>query len=256
MAPSGCQVTGVGIVAPGPLDPWRGVIYKAPNLPGWENLPLADRLADLCKLPVRLGNDANLAALGEHRFGAGRGVSHLIYLTVSTGVGGGIIVEEQLLLGARGGAGEPGHMTIDRGDLRCPCGNYGCLEMYASGTAIARRAGEELDAGRTSALGAAGSRPTSVEVAMAAAAGDPLAVELLEDAARALGVGIVNLLHLFDPRMVILGGGVSRSGDLWWRVVQAEVERRAIPVYLQGLQILPAALGDDAGLYGAAAMIL
>ena len=255
-APSGSRVVGVGIVAPGPLDPWRGIIYKAPNLPGWENLPLAEQLADLCKLPVRLGNDANLAGLGEHRFGAGRGVSHLIYLTVSTGVGGGIIVEDQLVLGARGGAGEPGHMTIDRGDLRCPCGNYGCLELYASGTGIARQAGEALDAGRQSTLGVPGGRPTAVEVAAAAEAGDSLAVELLEDAARALGLGIVNLLHLFDPRLVILGGGVSHSGDIWWRAMEAEVERRAMPVYRQGLQILPAALGDDAGLYGAAAMIL
>jgi glucokinase len=147
-------------------------------------------------------------------------------------------------------------MTIVRDGIRCNCGNYGCLEMYASGTAIARRAGEELDAGRASALGGPGARPTAVEVSRAAAAGDPLAVALLEDAAGALGTGIVNLLHLFDPRMVVLGGGVSRAGELWWRAVRAEVERRAIPVYLQGLQIVPAALRDDAGVYGAAAMIL
>jgi glucokinase len=255
-APAGSSVVGVGIVAPGPIDPWRGVIYTAPNLPGWDNLPLADRLAAICHLPVRAGNDANLAALGEHRFGAGRGLSHMIYLTVSTGVGGGIIVDDRLLLGARGVAGEPGHMTIDLGGRRCNCGNFGCLETLASGTAIAREAAEALAAGRPSALGAAGSRPTAAAVDAAADAGDALAIELMEAAARAMGVGIVNLLHLFDPRMVILGGGVSRSGELWWAAVRAEVERRAMPIYLQGLQIVPAALGDDAGLYGAAAMIL
>lgn len=255
-APPGAQVVGVGLVVPGPVDPWRGIIYQAPNLPGWEDLPLADRLEALCGLPVRVGNDANLAALGEHRFGAGRGVSHLIYLTVSTGVGGGMIVEDRLLLGSRGVAGEPGHMTIDLPGERCNCGNYGCLETLASGTAIARHAAAALAAGRRSVLGRPGDHPTAADVARAAAANDPLAVELLENAARALGVGIVNLLHLFDPRLVVLGGGVSRAGERWWRVVRAEVERRAMPVYLKGLQIVPAALGDDAGLFGAAAMLL
>lgn len=254
--PSRGHVAGVGIVAPGPLDPWRGIIYQAPNLPGWDNLPLAERLAGLTNLSVRVGNDANLAALGEHRFGAGRGVSHLVYLTVSTGVGGGIVIEDRLLLGSRGVAGEPGHTTIDLHGIRCGCGNYGCLETIASGTAIARRAGDELDAGRTSVLGGPGDRPTAVAVSAAAAGGDALAIELLDEAARGLGVGIVNLLHLFDPRMVVLGGGVTNSGERWWSVVRAEVERRAMAIYLQGLQIVPAALGDDAGLYGAAAMVL
>jgi len=255
-APAGSRAVGVGMVAPGPLDPWRGVIYTAPNLPGWDNLPLADRLAALCHLPVRVGNDANLAALGEHHFGAGRGVSHMIYLTVSTGVGGGIIVDDRLLLGARGVAGEPGHMTIDLHGRRCNCGNYGCLETLASGTAIAREAAEALAAGRPSALGPPGATPTAAAVAAAAAAGDPLAVELLEAAARAAAVGIVNLLHLFNPRLIVIGGGVSHAGALWWDAVRAEVERRAMPIYLQDLQIVPAALGDDAGLYGAAAMVL
>ncbi len=255
-APAGARPVGVGIVAPGPVDPWRGVIYQAPNLPGWEDLPLADRLAALCHLPVRAGNDANLAALGEHRFGAGRGVSHMIYFTVSTGVGGGIIVDDHLLLGARGVAGEPGHMTIELHGRRCNCGNYGCLETLASGTAIAREAAEALAAGRPSVLGGPGATPTAAEVNAAAEAGDPLAVELMETAARAMGVGVVNLLHLFDPRMVVIGGGVSRSGERWWRALRAEVERRAMPIYLQGLQIVPAALRDDAGLYGAAAMVL
>lgn len=255
-APAGSRVVGVGIVAPGPIDPSRGLIYTAPNLPGWDNLPLADRLAALCHLPVRAGNDANLAALGEHRFGAGRGVSHMIYLTVSTGVGGGIIVDDRLLLGARGVAGEPGHMTIDLAGRRCNCGNYGCLETLASGTAIAREAAAALAAGRPSALGAPQTTPTAAAVAAAALAGDPLAVEVMERAARAMGVGIVNLLHLFDPRLVVVGGGVSHSGETWWGALRAEVERRAMPIYRQGLQIVPAALGDDAGLYGAAAMVL
>ncbi|HEY7062716.1 MAG TPA: ROK family protein [Chloroflexota bacterium] len=255
-APPGSGIVGVGIVAPGPIDPWRGVIYTAPNLPGWDNLPLADRLAAATHLPVRAGNDANLAALGEHRFGAGRGVSHMVFVTVSTGVGGGIIVDDQLLLGARGVAGEPGHMTIDLNGPRCNCGNRGCLEALASGTAIARQATEALTSGRASALGGPGAMPTAAAVAAAAAAGDALATEVVEDAARAMGVGVVNLLHLFDPRMVVLGGGVSRSGELWWQAVRAEVERRAMPIYLQGLQIVPAALGDNAGLCGAAAMVL
>jgi glucokinase len=180
----------------------------------------------------------------------------MIYLTVSTGVGGGIVVDDRLLLGARGVAGEPGHMTIDLHGRRCNCGNYGCLETLASGTAIAREAAAALAAGRPSALGGSGGMPTAAAVDAAALAGDRLAIDLMEAAARAMGVGVVNLLHLFDPRLVVIGGGVSRSGELWWRTLRAEVERRAMPIYLQGLQIVPAALGDDAGLYGAAAMVL
>jgi glucokinase len=180
----------------------------------------------------------------------------MIYLTVSTGVGGGIVVDDHLLLGTRGVAGEPGHMTIELHGRRCNCGNYGCLETLASGTAIAREAAAALAAGRRSALGGPGATPTAAAVDAAALAGDPLAVELMEAAARAAGVGVVNLLHLFNPRLVVIGGGVSRSGELWWRTLRAEVERRAMPIYLEELQIVPTALRDDAGLYGAAAMVL
>ena len=180
----------------------------------------------------------------------------MIYLTVSTVLGGGIIVDDHLLLGARGVAGRAGHMTIDIHGRRCPCGNYGCLETLASGTAIAREAAAALAAGRPSALGGPGATPTAAAINAAALEGDALAIELMETAARAMGIGVVNLLHLFDPRLVVIGGGVSRSGEHWWRTLHAEVERRAMPIYRQGLQIVPAGLGDDAGLYGAAAMVL
>jgi glucokinase len=255
-APADAEVAGIGVAAPGPLDPWRGLIYQAPNLPGWENLPLAERLAALTGYPVRVGNDANLAALGEHRFGAGRGVAHLVYVTVSTGVGGGIIVNNELWLGARGAAGEIGHTVIERYGPPCSCGNRGCVEALASGTAIARRAAAALAAGRPSRLGAAGTQPSAEAVARAAADGDALAIEILEEAARALAVGLVNLLHLCDPQLIVIGGGVARAGEHWWRALRDEVARRALPVYRQELRLVPAALGDDAGLVGAAAMVL
>jgi len=254
--PGDHQVVGVGLAAPGPLDPWRGVIYTAPNLPGWDNLPLADELAARCGLPVRVGNDANLAAVGEHRLGAGRGTTDMIYVTVSTGVGGGVIANGQLLLGVHGGAGEIGHTVILPDGPPCNCGKRGCVEALASGTAIARRATEAVAAGYATAL-ARYPQPLTAELVDAAAdEGDTVAQAIIDDAAHALGIGLTNLLHLFDPAAIVVGGGVTRSGERWWRELRAEIERRALPFYLRDYRVVPAALGDDAGLLGAALQVL
>ncbi|MBI3287221.1 MAG: ROK family protein [Chloroflexi bacterium] len=245
----------IGIAMPGPLNPREGIVYETPNLPGWHNVPLAARIAKAFETPVRLDNDANLAALGEHRFGAGRGAEEMVYITVSTGIGGGIITRGELLYGWRGSAAEVGHMVIEPSGPRCGCGNRGCLEALASGTAIAREAIERIQAGAVSAIldladGEVGS-VTGKTVTEAAAQGDHLAQEILEQASYYLGIGIATLLNLLNPQLIILGGGVALSGRLpdepMWRAIQ----EHALPSIRRGVEIKYAALGDDAGLLGA-----
>lgn len=247
------QLLAVGFAAPGPLDPRSGVLLTPPNLPGWRDVPLKSLLEAELGLPVYVGNDANLAALGEHCFGAGREMDNLIYLTVSTGIGGGIIADGRLLLGYEGLAGEPGHMSIAP-EPRCKCGNYGCLEVLSSGTAIARVARERIEAGEASSIAQYAGEITAEAVNRAARAGDPLARSVLFRAATYLGIGIVNLVHLFNPQAIIIGGGVSQAGELLFDPVRAAIDERAMPDYRK-VQVLRAALGDDVGLYGAAALV-
>ncbi len=247
----------IGVGAPGPLDPWRGLIRSTPNLPGWRDVPLRDILAEEFGLPVYLGNDANLAALAEHRFGAGKGSANLVYLTISTGIGGGVVSEGQLVHGRHGLASEPGHMVLEREGPRCGCGKKGCLEALASGTAIAREAREALMAGRPSLIAElAGGEVHRVDarlVAEAAQRGDALAQEIYQRAGFYIGLGIVNLMHLFNPEVVVLGGGVSRAGDLLLAPIREVVAERALASFQEDFSIVLSGLGDDAGLLGAAA---
>ena len=254
------QVGGIGIVAPGPLDPVAGVIVFAPNLPGWNNVPLRRIIQDHFGIPTLLGNDANLAALGEHRFGAGRGVHHLIYITVSTGIGGGIIIDDRMLVGARGFAAEVGHHTILADGLRCNCGNVGCLETVAAGPAIARMAREALAAGQPSLVrdlvNGDLARVDARTVHDAARQGDALAIAVLGRAGHYLGVGIVNPLHLYNPQMIIIGGSVAKAGPFLFDPMWATIRERSHPIYWEDLRIVPPELGDDVGLMGALALIL
>ncbi|HEX9016650.1 MAG TPA: ROK family protein [Chloroflexota bacterium] len=251
-------VSGLGIAAPGPVDPWNGVLYSPPNMPGWVNVPLKHLFEERFGIHSVAGNDANLAAVGEHRFGAGRGLANVVYVTVSTGIGGGVISDNRLLVGSHGFAGEIGHMTVElHGDL-CACGNWGCLEALASGTAIARHARETVQSGADTALRAlAMEQITAKAVTDEAYRGDKVAQRLLKEAAEALGVGIVNLAHLFNPSRIILGGGVSiNAGPIFWDTIQEVIEARMMRPALRDLEIVPAGLGDDAGLLGAAAAAL
>ncbi len=249
-------VKGIGIGAPGPLDPWSGVIYNPPNLPGWDVVPLKPIFEERYGLPTLVANDANLAAIGEHRFGAGRGYKNMIYVTVSTGIGGGIIANDQLLLGHCGFAGEIGHMTIDMNGPVCSCGNVGCLEMLASGTAIARKARERILAGAETSLRALPEDElTGKAVVEAAYRGDAVAQQILQEAGVALGVGMVNLAHLFNPHRIIIGGGVSNAGPRLWDPMLEIVHTRTMSSCHRDLEIVPAGLGDDAGLLGAVAAV-
>ncbi|HEY47288.1 MAG: hypothetical protein AMJ88_00130 [Anaerolineae bacterium SM23_ 63] len=245
----------IGIGAPGPLDPRHGLVLKAVNLPGWEMIPLKSILETRFVCPVFVGNDANLAALGEWRFGAGQGTSDLIYLTISTGIGGGVIIDGKLLVGNWGLGAELGHMTVDPNGPICSCGKHGHLEAVASGPAIARRAMARIEAGEfsslTDQLKTSGSL-TAVDVGDAAQAGDPLACEVIEEAAEYIGRHMADLAHAFNPEIFVIGGGVSQLGPLLFKPIERAVEANVMSLaYMMNLQISPAALGDDAGLIGA-----
>jgi glucokinase len=254
------QIAGIGIGAPGPTDPRRGILFSPANLPGWTDVPLTQFFASAIGVPAFAGNDANLAALGEHRFGAGRGAQDMIYLTLSTGIGGGIIADGKLFTGADGFAGEVGHQTIDVNGPRCNCGNIGCLEVLAAGPALARDARAALAAGEKSALlDLAGGDPTAISgetFARALPLGDRLAARLVERAGVYIGVGLVNLIHLFNTRLFVLGGGLTNLGEPLFAPIRQTVAERPFAIMRQQVRIVRAELGDDVGLLGAAALAL
>ena len=250
------QLHSISIAAAGAINVEEGVVTLSPNLPGWHDVPLRDIVAKKYGINTFLINDANAAALGEHRFGAGRGINNLIYLTVSTGIGGGIIIDNRLYSGECGGAGEIGHMTIDVNGPRCSCGNIGCLEGLASGTAMAKDARRRINDGESSSLtemvGSRIENITAKEVEMAARNGDSLALEVISQAGTYLGVGLVNLVNIFNPAMIIIGGGMAKMRDLLLNPARQVVRERAFPLAAQAVRIVPAQLGDDAGVLGAA----
>lgn len=255
ITPTAISSWAVGV--PGPMDPRRGIVYTPPNLPGWRDVPLAAIMRQRVGCPVYLNNDANLGALGEHIYGAGRGCHHLIYLTISTGIGGGIILDDRLFIGPDGSAAEVGHMTVDVHGPRCNCGNIGCVEALASGTAIGQQMAELLRTGQAHGSSLAASPPdqiTGAHVVAAALAGDAVARQVLASAMHALGLAVVTLVNLFNPELVIIGGGVSNAGDLLFDPIRAAVHAHAMPTPAERVRIIPTALGDDVGLYGAVAL--
>ncbi|MCD6345155.1 MAG: ROK family protein [Anaerolineae bacterium] len=253
-------VMGIGIGLPGILDYKRGIVLKSPNLPGWMDVPLRDKLLDAFHVPVFMGNDMHLAALAEHRFGAGHGVSNMVYLAIGAGIGGGMILNDTLFTGGHGMGAEIGRMTLDMQGPRCRCGRRGCLEMLASGTAIARRARERLERGDDSLLRALVdgdlSQITAQEVGIAAQQGDALAQAVFTEAGRYIGMALVNLMYLLNPDLFVLGGGVLRAGDVLLSQIQETVADLAPDIYREQTRIVPAALWEDVGLWGALALVL
>lgn len=245
---------GMGVASPGPLDPFEGVVYELPTFKGWRDVPLRRMLADATGLDVVLENDAASAVFGEWRYGAGKGTDNVVYVTVSTGVGGGAIVDGRLMHGRKGLAAHVGHMTIDPDGPRCGCGNPGCLEAFASGTSLARFANAAVADGGGGMLAALDGRPATAEdVVQAARAGDPLALRLLADEARYLGIGVVSIFHVFSPDIVILGGGVMAAYDLLLPGIEAQVALRAMTPF-KNVPVHKAALGGEAGTVGIAAL--
>jgi glucokinase len=251
------DIVGVGVGTPGPVDGRSGLIYEAPNLRGWINVPLRTILHERTGLPVEVGNDANAAALGEWLFGSGRGTDHFAYVTISTGIGGGIINDRALLLGRKAIGGEVGHMVVKAGGYRCGCGNYGCWETLAAGPALARHAADAIGSGAPTALREIASTRaiTPADVAAAARAGDALAVEIMEREGEYIGLGLVNILHLYSPDRIALGGGVMKSGDLLLPAIHRTVQTYAMTPY-RDAEIGLATLGDHTGILGAAALVL
>lgn len=254
------QVRAVGVGAPGPIDVRTATVVAPPNLPGWTNVPLGQRIAAALELPTFLENDANAAALGEHRFGAGRGTRHMVYVTASTGIGGGFIIDGKLYSGATGGAAEVGHMVILPRGPHCTCGRRGCLEALASGTAIAREGAELLARGiPTRIADLAGDDPARVTaklVAQAAAKGDMEAREIIDEAVMYLGLGMANLVNLLNPEALVIGGGLTNMGEELFGPVRRIVRQRAFPTAAAAVRIVPAELGDNAGALGAAAVAM
>ncbi|MDR5675949.1 MAG: ROK family protein [Armatimonadota bacterium] len=241
----------VGVAVPGPLSVREGVVFEPPNLKGWRDVPLRGMLEERLGRPVVLENDANAAAVGEWWCGAGRGSRHLVYVTVSTGVGGGLVLDGRLYRGATDTAGEIGHVLVDPEGPVCSCGRRGHLEGIASGPAIARWVHERIREGRPSVL--ATGRPFSArEVAEAAEAGDALAREAFERAGRYLGWTVAGLLNLLNPEVVVIGGGVARAGRWLFDPLREAAREASFERPWQAARIVPAALGDRAGLVGAA----
>ncbi len=246
-------VDAISVAAPGPLNPYTGTIISTPNIPAWTNYPLAGLLSRKYKVPAFLGNDANLAALGEWKFGAGQGHHDVLYLTLSTGIGGGVICNDMLIEGSRGMAAELGHITVLPGGPVCSCGVYGHLEAVASGPAIARYVIEQIAAGQTSILHSS-LELNARDVAEAARQGDKLAKEAFVRAGSFIGQAVADYLHIFNPSIVIFGGGVSQSGRLILDPIEVAMKRNIMDKsYLEGLQITTVKFGDDAGLIGALA---
>ncbi|MBC7878331.1 MAG: ROK family protein [Anaerolineales bacterium] len=254
--PKNETVHAIGVSSPGPLDPHAGVIMSPPNIKEWRDFPITAKLTQHFGIPSYLDNDANLAGLAEWKFGAGREHRNILYLTVSTGVGGGVIIEDRLLQGYHGLAAELGHITVQADGPLCGCGQQGHLESYSSGTGIERFVTEQLRAGRDSILHLnAHAKLSAHTISEAAKKGDALSIEAYAIAGKYLGIGVANFLHAFDPSIVIFGGGVSQSGSLLFDPFETSLKERVIhPRYLEGLVITKAELGDDAGLLGARAL--
>jgi glucokinase len=255
----GGELVGIGISIGGPLDHTAGTVINFPHLPGWKMIPLCRRLSDALGAPARLDNDANLGALAESHYGAGRGIDDLVYLTISTGIGGGVIVGGKLLHGVGSGAGEVGHITVDPRGPRCPCGNHGCLEIMASGTSIARRAREAVGrdpvAGESLVDRAGGvDAITSKHVVAGVEQNDPLSTKIWEETAEYIAIGLGSIIHILAPTMIVLGGGVAQTGELLLAPVRAHLRDHVFYIPLERIAVVAAALGHDSALLGAAAL--
>jgi glucokinase len=257
----GRRPAAVGVSFGGPVQESRGLVVLSHHVPGWENVLLRDKLENEFHTRVVMDNDANVAALGETRFGAGRGCSSVLYITVSTGVGGGWILNNTIYRGATELAGELGHVVIDPQGPTCVCGRRGCVEQLACGPAIARIARERLTAEPTRGellrkqIRDDLSQVTALQVNQAALAGDALAAEIMRDAAGALGFALGNVICLMNPQRIIIGGGVSKAGPLYFETVRAAARANVMPQLRVAVDIVPAALGDQAPLWGALALV-
>lgn len=250
------NLSGIGIAVPGFIDEKRGRILSLTNLPYWEGVPLGKLMREGFSTPIKIINDATAAAYGEYLYGSGRGTNNFIYMTISTGIGGGIIIEGKPYFGTSHGAGEIGHMVIDINGERCNCGNYGCFEVMASGTAMAKFAQKAIEAGENSTIKilAAANIIKAEHVFSAAKLGDKLAKDIVDKEAFYLGIGISNIINIFNPEKITLGGGISNQWNTLHPKIMKIINKRAIKENTQICEIVKTELKDDAGIIGAAAL--
>lgn len=254
------ELLAVGVGAPGLVNSRTGIVATSPHLPGWWDVPLRDIIQDGLGKATFLINDANAAALGELRFGAALGARNFIYITVSTGIGGGIVIDGEIYSGATGIAGEVGHMTIDDEGPACNCGNRGCWETLASGTALAREARRRIEEGADTSIPAHAegdvSRVTAKTVQSAAEQGDALSRELIGRTGYYLGVGLANLVNIFNPELIVVGGGLSNMGEMLLEPAFKTASERAYREAFEAVRFVRAELGRNSGVLGAAAFAL
>ncbi len=250
-------LVGAGVSAPGPIDTAEGVITDPPNLPGWHNVPLARILTERLGITVVLENDANCGAVGEHRFGAGRGYRHMLFVTISTGIGGGIIIDNELYEGASGAAGEVGHIGVSVDGPACGAGHVGCLEAFASGTAIAARAREMIAAGglpRTARIAEREPPLSAKSVQMASEQGEAEAGAIIARAGRYLGIGLASLINVFNPQAIVLGGGLTNMGDAILGPAVETARTRSFAQSFVDVRIVEGELGERVAALGAIAV--
>lgn len=254
------DIEGIGFDFPGQVDCKTGVVKLAPNIPGWVNVPIAQMIEDEFHIPTRIDNDVRCAALGELKFGAGRGCENFICITVGTGIGSGIVINGKVVRGATNAAGELGHIKLQmNGGPICGCGDTGCLEAFASGPAIVAMAQEYIKGGKSTKFremaAVEGGEITPYMVAKAAEEGDPVAKRIFEIVGEYIGIGLTSVINLLNPERVIIGGGVAESGELLLGPIRKTIKERAMVVAGNAVEIVPAQLGNSAGVIGASMLI-
>lgn len=254
------EICGIGMGVPGRHKSKEGIVLWSPNFKGWGGLQLLAPIREELGIPAYMGNDVNVAALGEFQFGAARDVSSMVMMTLGTGIGGGIILDGKLWLGANEGGGEIGHQVINPNGMQCGCGNFGDLEGEARRDAIVERALSKIYMGRKTIL-TKRTEPkfldlTPAVIAEAASQGDQLAIEVMEETGYFVGIGVANAINFLNPEMVVIGGGISQAGAVLWDPIMRTVRANALKEALEVCQVVPAALGDDAGVMGGVVLVL
>ncbi|OGS24624.1 MAG: hypothetical protein A2297_05895 [Elusimicrobia bacterium RIFOXYB2_FULL_48_7] len=249
------DLSGIGFGSPGPLNTDKGIVFSSPNLKGWKNVPVKKLMEKKTGIPVYLENDANAAALGEWRKGSGKGVKNMLFVTLGTGVGGGLVLNGRLFHGKNDAAGEIGHVVLFPDGIKCNCGNHGCIEMYSSATGIVRRTKEALKTGIKSTLSQHDANFTSKDVHQAALKRDKLACRIMEDTGKYLGIVFSSISHLLDLDMIVIGGNVSNAGKMLLDPIRKEFLLRTM-YPARNVKIAKASLGPDAGVIGAACTVL
>lgn len=252
------NVLSIGMGSPGVIDTDKGIIRNSPNIPAWNNIEIVKILKDEFKLPSAIDNDVRVAAVGEQRFGAGKGYKNILCIAIGTGIGGGIILDGKIMRGPTFSMGEIGHITLKKDGPKCGCGNYGCLEALGSSLAIIREAKKTIEAGESKIMQEMldeGKEIDTIFVCDAAEKGDKKAAEIMRKTGEWIGIGLAGVVNLINPEIIIIGGGVSLAGDIIFKPIKEEIIKRALKIPGEFVKVVPAKLGDYAGMVGASALL-